>query len=122
MFAAAGGRFRGAMVADDFSRDSDNGGVRRNVVYHHRICADSRAIPNRDRPNNLRARSDEHVVANDWALPPLRPDGDLMFDLHVRPAAHRAVDDDPDRMNQHEPRSEIRSAADNAIATNGIDA
>src|SRR5262249_7911510 len=85
---------RAQVPPDNASRDAHCGRVRRDIAHHDRIGTDARPITDRDRADNLRTRTDEHVVAEPWTLPALRANGDLVLDGDVRAGADLAVDHD----------------------------
>src|SRR5262245_8234344 len=105
------------MIANDFARNANNGGVRWNIVDDNRISANSSSIANCHCANYLGPGANKDVIAEHRALSALGSNGDLMFNSQICASADCAVNDYTKRVNQHESRSELCSTADDAAAT-----
>src|SRR6185369_1524937 len=55
-------RLVAGLFFDDARRNADRGGSRRHVFHHHRIGADPRTVPDRDRTEDFCAGTDHHAV------------------------------------------------------------
>src|SRR5262245_25774279 len=94
--------------------------VRGHVVHHHRVGADADVVADAHAADDLGARTDEHAVSEHGRAPPIRADRHLVLDVDVRAAADVAVDDHAGGMNEHQPRTEARLAADDAVVEDTV--
>src|SRR5262245_21730400 len=77
------------------SRDAHHGRTGLDVVDHHGVGADARAVADGDRADELGAGADVHVVAQHGAgAGAAVADGHLVLQVDVGPSADLAVDDD----------------------------
>ena len=58
------GRDALAVDLDDARLDTDDRGVRRHFLQNDRVCADAAVVAHGERAEYLRARRDQHVVAD----------------------------------------------------------
>ena len=86
------GRFRGldrkrvGAAAHDARRNAHGSCVVRNIRNDHGVGADAGMGPDGDGPDDLGARTDEHMIAKARAAAAVGSNGDLVFDMNARAA------------------------------------
>ena len=100
-----------ALDAHGMARVADDGRVRRHVVDHDRVRADLRAVADRDRPEQLRAGADRHVVLDRRVALAGREAGaaerDALVHRHVLAHLGRLADHDADAVVDEQPVADL---------------
>jgi hypothetical protein len=89
-------------------------------VDHDSVGANSRVTPNLNCPDNFCAGPNEDMVTEHGGLLSFCSDRYLMLEVHMIAAADFSIDDNAGGMNQYEGDAKLRTAADDAIATNCV--
>src|SRR5882672_290213 len=104
------------LIENDACGNADRGRPGRNVLHHHRVRADPRALAHGNRPEHLRASADDHPFAERrvaLALVPGRPtERHAMIERAVVPELRGLADDHAHAVVDENPAADRRARVD----------